>query len=70
MAGLFYTHRLTKLLEEFVLGATLTVTISDENSHVSLADQLGNIEQAARQKGISVEVMESGDRTTLRFTRR
>ncbi|MEO1695191.1 MAG: hypothetical protein AAFR55_08135 [Pseudomonadota bacterium] len=70
MAGLFYTHRLTKLLEEFVLGATLTVTISDENSHVSLAEQLGNIEQAARQKGISVEVTESGDRTTVRFTRR
>ncbi|MEO1650731.1 MAG: hypothetical protein AAFR60_07080 [Pseudomonadota bacterium] len=67
MSGLFYTHRLTKLLEEFVLGAGLTIVISDETSHVSLSDQLANIEQAAQKKGIVVRVENIGDRTVIQF---
>ncbi|MEO0729524.1 MAG: hypothetical protein AAFR23_04785 [Pseudomonadota bacterium] len=70
MSGTFYTHRLTKLLEEFVLGAGMSVSISDAGSHIKLSEHLANIEQAARQKGIQIAVDDAGPNTVLHFTRR
>ncbi|MEL6873629.1 MAG: hypothetical protein AAFO62_12735 [Pseudomonadota bacterium] len=70
MSGPFYTHRLTKLLDEFVISGNLTLTLSDERSAISLSEHRANIEQTASAKGVVVDVDENEDRTVMRFRRR
>ncbi|MEL6297445.1 MAG: hypothetical protein AAFV26_07640 [Pseudomonadota bacterium] len=70
MSQVFYTHRLAKLLDEFVLGSNLTLTISDERSPISLIEHRANIEQSAAQKGVVVDIDTNDDRTIMCFRRR
>ncbi|MEO1207515.1 MAG: hypothetical protein AAFV45_14405 [Pseudomonadota bacterium] len=69
MAGVFYTHRLLKMLDELVVDAGLTVTISDAGTSVNLAQQYQMIEPALKAKGITVAVQQLDGATMMTFSR-
>ncbi len=70
MADRFYTHRLTKMLEDFVLGAGMTVHISDEASTVKLKDQKISIEAIAASINVECVIKSADGVTQVRFQRR
>ncbi|MEO1280538.1 MAG: hypothetical protein AAFV69_02260 [Pseudomonadota bacterium] len=70
MAGVFYTHRLLKMLDELVVDAGLTVTISDAGTDVDLSQQHAMIEHSLKAKGVSVAVQPMDGATMMTFSRR
>jgi hypothetical protein len=70
MADILYTHRISKLLEEFVLSAGLTVHLSDEASGAKLRPALPAIKQIAQSLNIELQDRTEGSATILTFRRK
>jgi hypothetical protein len=70
MADILYTHRIAKLLEEFVLSAGLTVHVSDENSSAKLRPALPAIKQIAQSLNVELSDRAEGTATILTFRRK
>ncbi|MEL7048071.1 MAG: hypothetical protein AAFO75_03765 [Pseudomonadota bacterium] len=54
MAGVFYAHRLLKMLDELVIAAGMTVSLSDAGTDINLAQQYEMIAANVKAKGINV----------------
>lgn len=70
MADNFYTHRLTKLLEDFVIAAGMTVHISDEASSVKLKEHLSAIKAVADSVGVESSHRSEDGVTVVRLKRK
>jgi hypothetical protein len=70
MSNTFYTHRLTKLIEEFVLGAGMTVHISDESSTVKLKDHVTAMKTVAEASGANFSHRTDDGVTIARLARK
>jgi hypothetical protein len=67
MSGVFYAHRLSKILDETVRDLGLTLTISDQGGRVELKTNIENYKMVAAQLGVTMKVEAVGDRTQITF---
>lgn len=70
MADIIYTHRIAKLIEEFVLGAGLTVHLSDENTVAKLRPHIATIKQLADSLNVDMAEQTTAEATVISFRRR
>jgi hypothetical protein len=70
MADILYTHRIAKLIEEFVVGAGLSVHVSDENTSAKLPPLLPTIRQIAQSLNVEMTDRTEGGATLISFRRK
>lgn len=70
MADILYTHRIAKLVEEFVIGAGLSVHVSDENTTAKLQTAMPAIRQIAASLNVDVTDRTEGGATLVTFRRK
>jgi hypothetical protein len=70
MADILYTHRIAKLIEEFVIGAGLSVHVSDENTSAKLQPLLPSIRQIAQSLNVEMTDRKEGGATLISFRRK
>jgi hypothetical protein len=70
MSDILYAHRISKLIEEFVIGAGLTVHVSDEKSTAKLKPLMPAIKQIAQSLNVELSDSTESGATLISFRRK